>query len=579
MKTTDGGTTWTQNSQWASLCGSLPNVHADIHNIFYLPTSTSQLVVVSDGGIYYTSDGGTTYTNKSAGYRTIQYYSAAIDPASGSNYMLGGAQDNGTHKFTAAGLGSVSTVTGGDGGFCFIDQNNSTYQISSYVYADYFISRNGGTSFSTNADFSGTSPNNNGRFINPTDYDNTQKIIYASYSDANLARITNITSGAPAVATINFSSAGTMRVSAIKVDPNTANRVWVAFSNNGTATVPQIYYVDNANASASIVQVTTPAALTSSSYISSIDIDPADATHIIMTVSNYGVASVWESTNLGASWTSLDNNGVNLPDVPVRWAIFLPSGYNFTGRMSAVGGIMLATELGVWTTTSSNGTSTTWTQSSGLPNVRVDMLVLRNSDKTIVAATHGRGLFTTQLQAILPVTLLTFDGVLENNAVILNWNTSREQDTHYFDIEKSTDGISYIKIGSVNAAGNSTTTINYSFIDNKINPINYYRLRINDFDGSSHFSKVITIRNNNATQNVWLINNPFNNYIEMSFAKGGAVSKLQLFNSLGAVVAEKTITSQSGRVRWDLPQNLSSGGYVFKVIVDDRMFTFKVVKQ
>jgi hypothetical protein len=577
MKTVDGGTTWSQNTQWASGCSSLPNIHADNHNIVYLPGSSTRFIVVNDGGVYYTADGGNTYTNKSAGYRTIQYYSAALDPASGSNYMLAGAQDNGTHKFSSAGLGSVNTATTGDGGYCFIDQNNPTYQVSSYIYAKYFISRNGGTTFSVNANFSGTS---NGRFINPTDYDNTQKIIYASYTDANLIRITNVTSGVPASTPISFPLAGTMRVSAVKVDPNTANRVWVVFSSSSTSSVPQIYYVDNADgASPTITQVTNPG-VSSGGYISSIDIEQGNANHVIMTVSNYGVSSVWESTNLGSTWASLDNNGVNLPDIPVRWAIFLPSGYSFTGRMdAAVGGIMLATELGVWTTTTANGTSTVWAQSSGLPNVRVDMLVLRNSDKTIAAATHGRGLFTTQLQSILPATLLTFDGQNKNNSIVLNWNTSQEYNCKDFDIEKSIDGINYFKIGSVDAAGNSAAVKNYSFVDNKVGPINYYRLRINDFDGRNEFSKIVFIRYKEAKQDVWVINNPFSSFIDLRFSRAGSMVKLQLINTTGAIVIEKIVISPSGQLRWNLPVYLPAGNYVVKAVVDGQQFTSKVIRQ
>ena len=56
---------------------------------------------------------------------------------------------------------------------------------------------------------------------------------------------------------------------------------------------------------------------------------------------------------------------------------------------------MLATETGVWTTSTLNSDGVTWAQeTNGMPNVRVDMLRLRASDNTVLASTHGRGLFT-----------------------------------------------------------------------------------------------------------------------------------------------------------------------------------------
>lgn len=579
MKTTNGGSTWTQGTQWASGCG-LPSIHADIHNIVYLPGSSTQFVVVCDGGVFFSGDGGTTFSNKNSGYRTIQYYSAALHPTSGSNYMLAGAQDNGTHKFSSSGLGAVTTASGGDGGFCFIDQNDPTYQISSYVYAEYFISRNSGASFSTNADFSGTY---NGRFINPTDYDNTQKFIYASYSNASLVRIGNITSGSPNSATINFPLAGTMRVSAVKVDPNTANRVWVAFSTSSTSSAPQIYYVDNSHAaSPTITQVTNPG-IPSGAYISSIDVEQGNASHIIMTVSNYGVASIWESTNLGSTWTSLDNNGVNLPDIPVRWAIFLPSGYNFTGRMDAVGGIMIATELGVWTTTTSNGTSTTWTQSSGLPNVRVDMLVLRNSDKTVAAATHGRGLFTALLQSTLPVHYTDFSGALVNHSCNLKWSTSDENSNKGFEVERSYDGASFKKVGFVSGAGSSDVARVYTFADNEIaQQENYYRLKQIDLTGNANYSSVILIRDRLTTSSsLRVLQNPFGDYLDVQLPDRQSTQLItRLIDMSGREVYNRTINTNQKRIRIGLSNmNIVKGSYILQITDGLQQYSTKAIKQ
>jgi hypothetical protein len=78
----------------------------------------------------------------------------------------------------------------------------------------------------------------------------------------------------------------------------------------------------------------------------------------------------------------------NLPDMPVRWALYHPSDD---------GTALLATEIGVWATTDLNAADdVTWTPDvEGMANVRVDMLQLRENDRTVLAATHGRGFFTT----------------------------------------------------------------------------------------------------------------------------------------------------------------------------------------
>jgi hypothetical protein len=77
--------------------------------------------------------------------------------------------------------------------------------------------------------------------------------------------------------------------------------------------------------------------------------------------------------------------------MPVRWALFDPRNSDWA---------LIATELGVWSTDNLNGASTDWQPTnSGLANVRVDMLQYRSSDRTIAAATHGRGLFTAVVPA------------------------------------------------------------------------------------------------------------------------------------------------------------------------------------
>ena len=73
--------------------------------------------------------------------------------------------------------------------------------------------------------------------------------------------------------------------------------------------------------------------------------------------------------------------------MPVRWALFNPGNSNE---------VILATEVGVWSTTQLETQALPiWSPSnSGLANVRVDMLQIRSSDNAVIAATHGRGLFS-----------------------------------------------------------------------------------------------------------------------------------------------------------------------------------------
>ncbi|MFA7273941.1 MAG: T9SS type A sorting domain-containing protein [Crocinitomicaceae bacterium] len=87
----------------------------------------------------------------------------------------------------------------------------------------------------------------------------------------------------------------------------------------------------------------------------------------------------------------------------------------------------------------------------------------------------------------LPVTLTYFNAVLsENETVQLSWQTAAEINSAYFTLERSINGVSWEEIGKVNAAGNSTEEINYSFQDKRpFDGVSYYRLSQTDLDGQT----------------------------------------------------------------------------------------------
>ncbi len=387
LRSDDGGASWTQMTTWSLFSAPAFNgnqlVHADHHAIVYAPGSSSRALWGTDGGIYYTANANIaaaskpTYVSKNTGYNVTQYYSGALHPST-TNYFLGGAQDNGSHKFTGAGVNSVSTVSGGDGGFTHIDQDNPLIQITSYVFNNYYVSTNGGTSFTS------FSKNDRGGFINASDYDNTNNIIYAGDDAGTYYRWLNPASnGADAQVTVtNF---GTATVKHVAVSPVTNDRVYFGLSDGS------VVMVDNASSgTAKTGTVIKPAA---PGEVSCVAVDPANENHMLVTHSNFGVTNIYESTNaLQASptWTATDGN---LPNMPVFWAIFDPRNSDWA---------LLATDLGVWSTDNLNGASTDWDPTnSGLANVRVDMLDYRSSDRTVLAATHGRGMFTATIPSVL----------------------------------------------------------------------------------------------------------------------------------------------------------------------------------
>ncbi|MCE2713438.1 MAG: T9SS type A sorting domain-containing protein, partial [Cryomorphaceae bacterium] len=86
----------------------------------------------------------------------------------------------------------------------------------------------------------------------------------------------------------------------------------------------------------------------------------------------------------------------------------------------------------------------------------------------------------------LPVELVSFQAnCLESNTVDVTWSTASEHNSNYFRVDKSRNGTEWDVLGTIGAAENSQTLIDYSLTDYSPNPgINYYRLFQYDMDGT-----------------------------------------------------------------------------------------------
>ncbi|HNU56902.1 MAG TPA: T9SS type A sorting domain-containing protein [Flavobacteriales bacterium] len=97
--------------------------------------------------------------------------------------------------------------------------------------------------------------------------------------------------------------------------------------------------------------------------------------------------------------------------------------------------------------------------------------------------------------AILPVELLSFTGEAQDRSVILEWITASESNSSHFVVERSTNGYQFNGIGEVDAAGNSSSLVEYAFLDpSPQRGINYYRLKQVDIDGTTELSDIVAIR-------------------------------------------------------------------------------------
>ncbi|MBS1669723.1 MAG: T9SS type A sorting domain-containing protein [Bacteroidetes bacterium] len=131
----------------------------------------------------------------------------------------------------------------------------------------------------------------------------------------------------------------------------------------------------------------------------------------------------------------------------------------------------------------------------------------------------------------LPITIASFDGnLLSNNTIQLNWTTSTELNSHYFIVQKSSDGNQWSDLTQINAQGNSNSLVNYGAMDyNPSNGNNYYRLEEVDLDGAITYSKIVVVAYASETAPS-IFPNPTHG---IAYLKGNHLGNIRVFSLTG----------------------------------------------
>lgn len=392
-RSTNGGT---------SLSQTLTAVHADMHAIVPEPgfdgVARRRLFIGCDGGIYRVDNAyvnGATRINNNLG--VTQFYGAAVNA---NGVVLAGAQDNGTNRYTGDPMAWNSNVIGGDGGFCASDPFNANYLYGGSQYAGLRRSSNAGASFSGNVAPPGAGSANNFNFIpffliDPNE-GNRMLVCGEVLWRNNAVRTSNTWSsikpsirpsdggGSKRDEQAHFADNNPWNISTVAVQEGNSNVIWAGHNDghlyktsNGTAGTPAWTRVDRNG-------VGLP-----ERWISRIVIDRADSDRVTVSVMGWEADNLWRTDDGGATWTPVVGSGTfALPSVPVS-----ALAQNRTKPQFWYAG----TDLGIFT---SSDDGATWTNLSDGPGiVPIDELVWKD-DSTLMAVTHGRGVW---LAAVSPV--------------------------------------------------------------------------------------------------------------------------------------------------------------------------------
>jgi hypothetical protein len=135
----------------------------------------------------------------------------------------------------------------------------------------------------------------------------------------------------------------------------------------------------------------------------------------------------------------------------------------------------------------------------------------------------------------IPVELVAFQAQAKNKTVALNWQVASEKQLKNYTIQRSLEGDKFEDIGVV-AATNTPLSKNYGFEDsNPVNGINYYRLKINEADGSFKYSNIQTV-NMGEKGTVSIVPNPTTGFIQLKNAE--AFESLDIIDLNGRIVRQ-----------------------------------------
>ncbi|WP_066508172.1 FlgD immunoglobulin-like domain containing protein [Rufibacter sp. DG15C] len=373
-----------------------PAHHPDQHEVSFSLTNPRVVYSAHDGGISKTTNvlaSQVEWTSLNRGYLTTQFYTVAMDLNSIDNFIVGGMQDNGSwYVEERSETQPWQEAFGGDGAFAAVTEHSLLVSAQNAIIYRFIFNQDGYT-----GEYSRINPPKakGYLFINPYNVDpNNEHTLYLPAGDT-LWRHKNIdalprgevqtTVGWDVIAALNTNEV----ISAVGVSKVPANVVY--FGTRAGKLYKIQYGLGVAPTKIEITGSNFPAG-----NIGCIAVDPRDANKVVATFTNYGIVSLFYTTDGGNSWTAVAGNLEENPNgsgsgPSTRWVSILPS---TNGNIK----YFVGTSTGLYATSSLDGTATNWVRegNTSIGQVPVDMVISRTTDDLVVVGTHGNGVYSAR---------------------------------------------------------------------------------------------------------------------------------------------------------------------------------------
>lgn len=352
--------------------------HADVHALEF---SGNTLYAGTDGGFYLSTNNADDWINVSQGLKITQLYRIGAFSDDGSDYVMGGAQDNGLNQLmdSGSGFGNLEHWEGGDGFECSADVAND------FVYGATQLGRIFRYNYPDAGFTEVTDPNlsRTGAWLTPHYFDATRSAIVAGYTDVwrstdNGGNWNNISNG----------NIGAGLCSHMVQAPSDSNRIYLTKDlNPGSA----IFTTSNDGVTWTNITGTLPVANDLITYIA---VHPTDPQQVWVTLGGFVEQTdpnegyivgnkVFYSPDTGATWQNISGS---LPNIPANTIVY---------EIGSDDGLYVGMDVGVYYR---DNNLADWVLFSNLlPNVIISELEINYNTGKLYAGTFGRGVWCTDL--------------------------------------------------------------------------------------------------------------------------------------------------------------------------------------
>lgn len=184
---------------------------------------------------------------------------------------------------------------------------------------------------------------------------------------------------------------------------------------------------------------------------------------------------------------------------------------------------------------------------------------------------------------VLPVQFLKFTGLNQNQTVLLNWTIIAQKEIDRFEVERSTDNVTFLRRGIINLPVLLNVQQNYLTTDdisNIGNDVIYYRLKVIGLAGEARYSNVLVVRLQSVKPQLKIMPNPANDHVilKLMVEKNSEIT-LRMTNSVGKTIMKqkRQVTAGNNDIHLYNLKKYTPGVYSIQLLVNNAIITEKLI--